>query len=61
MTLQSLFERRVLKTFDQFDLDGMRTREDLELGKLFAARTDAGTVARYSLLMETPCGRSRLR
>ena len=40
-----LVERRVLKTFDKFDLDGMRTDID---GKLFAARTDAGTVAVFS-------------
>jgi signal peptidase len=40
-----LVERRVLKTFDQFDLDGMRTDID---GKLFAARPDAGTVAVFA-------------
>ena len=40
-----LVERRVLKTFDKFDLDGMRTDID---GKLFAARTDAGRVAVFS-------------
>ena len=38
-------ERRVLKTFDKFDLDGMRTDVD---GKLFAARTDAGMVAVFA-------------
>jgi sugar lactone lactonase YvrE len=38
-------ERRLLKTFDRFDLDGMRTDIDV---KLFAARTDAGTVAVFS-------------
>jgi signal peptidase len=40
-----LVERRVLKTFEQFDLDGMRTDID---GKLFAARPDAGTVAVFA-------------
>jgi sugar lactone lactonase YvrE len=42
---EKLVERRVLKTFDRFDLDGMRTDID---GKLFAARPDAGTVAVFA-------------
>jgi signal peptidase len=40
-----LVDRRVLKKFDEFDLDGMRTDID---GKLFAARTDAGRVAVFA-------------
>ena len=40
-----LVEQRVLKEFDLFDLDGMRTDID---GKLFAARPDAGTVAVFA-------------
>ena len=42
---ERLVERRILKTFDHFDLDGMRTDID---GKLFAARPDAGTVAVFA-------------